>query len=153
MWDLDLKEGWSQKNWYFWTVVLEKTPESPLDCKEIKLFNPKGNQSLIFIGRTDTEAETPVLWLPNAKNWLIGKNPDAGKDWGWEEKGKTENKMMWIASPTQWTWVLASSVSLWWTGKPGMLQSMGSQRVGHDSATELNWRQVTFESIERTELN
>ena len=120
-------------------LVLEKTPESPLDCKEIKLFNPKGNQSLIFIGRTDTEAETPVLWLPDAKNWCIGKNPDAGKDWGWEEKGKTENKMMWIASPTQWTWVLASSGSLWWTGKPGMLQSMGSQRVGHDWATELKW--------------
>ena len=82
------------KNWYFWTVVLEKTLESHLDCKEIKWVNPKGNQSWIFIGRTDAEAETPILWPPEVKNWLIGKDPDAGKDWGQEEKGMTEDKMV-----------------------------------------------------------
>ena len=79
MWELDYKEGWVPKNWCFWTVELEKTFENSLDCKEIKPFNPNGNQSWIFIGRTDGEAETPILWAPNAKNWLIGKDPDAGK--------------------------------------------------------------------------
>ena len=92
MWDLDYKESWAQKNWCFWTVVLEKTLESPLDCKEIQPVHPKGNQSWIFIGSTD--AETPIIWLPDAKNWLIGKDPDAGKDWGWEDKKMTENEMV-----------------------------------------------------------
>ena len=87
MWELDYKESWAPKNWCFWTVVLEKTLESPLDYKEIKLVNPKGNQSWIFIGRTDAEAETPILWPPDAKNWLIWKDPDAGRDWRQEEKG------------------------------------------------------------------
>ena len=94
MWELDYKESWAPKNWCFWTVVLEKTLESPLDCKEIKLVNPKGNQSWIFIGRTDVEAETPVFWPPYVKSWLIGKDPDAGKDWRQEEKGMTEDKMV-----------------------------------------------------------
>ena len=85
MWELDHKESWVLKNWCFWTVVLEKTLESPLDCKDIKLVNTKGNQSCIFIRRTDAEAETPILWLPDAKNWLIGKDPDAGQDWRREE--------------------------------------------------------------------
>ena len=89
MWELDYKESWAPKNWYFWTVVLEKTLESPLVCKMSKPVNPEGNQSLIFIGRTDAEAEVPILWLPDAKNWLIGKDPDAGKDWRQEEKGMT----------------------------------------------------------------
>ena len=80
-------------NWCFWIVVLDKTPESPLDCKEIKSVNPKGNQSWIFIERTDAEAETPTLWPPDAKNWLIEKDPDARKDWSWEEKGTTEDEM------------------------------------------------------------
>ena len=88
MWELDYKESWALKNWCFWSVVLEKTLESPLDCKEIKPVNSKGNQSWIFIGRTDAEAEAPILWLPDAKNWLIWKDPDAGKDWKQEEKGK-----------------------------------------------------------------
>ena len=94
MWELDYKESWVPKNWSFWTVVLEKTFESPLDFKEIQPVNPKGNQSWIFIGRTDAEAETPVLWPPDVKNWLIGKDPDAGKDWRQEEKGTTEEGMI-----------------------------------------------------------
>ena len=94
MWELDHKEGWVLKNWCFQTVVLEKTLESPLDCKEIQPVNPKGNQSWMFIGRTDAEAEAPVLWPPDAKNWLSGKDPDAGKDWRQEEKGMTEDEMV-----------------------------------------------------------
>ena len=95
IWELDYKESWAPKNWWcFWTVVLEKTLESPLDCKEIKLVHPKINQSWMFTGRTDVEAETPVLWPPDAKNWLIGKDPDAGTDWRQEEKGTTEDEMV-----------------------------------------------------------
>ena len=82
MWELDHKEGWAPNDWCFWSVMLEKTLESPLDCKEIQPVHPKGNQSWIFIGRTDVEAEAPILCLPDVKNWLIGKDPDAGKDWG-----------------------------------------------------------------------
>ena len=94
MWELDYKESWAPKNWCFWTVVLEKTLESPLDCKEIQPVHPKGNQSWIFIGRTDAEAETPILWPPDAKSWLIGKVLYAGKDWRREEKGMTEGEMV-----------------------------------------------------------
>ena len=94
MWELDYKESWAPKNWCFWTVVLEKTPESPLDCKEIQPVYSKGDQSWVFIGRTDVEAETPVLLPLDAKNWLIWKDPDAGKDWRQEEKGMTEDKMI-----------------------------------------------------------
>ena len=94
MWDLDKKEGWGQKNGCCWTVVSEKNLESPLDSKEIKPINPKRNQSWIFIGRTDAEAEAPILWLPDVKNWLTGKDPDAGEDWSQEEKGTTEDKMV-----------------------------------------------------------
>ena len=94
MWVLDYKESWAQKNWCFWTVVLEKTLESPLDCKVIQLVNPQGNQSWIFIGRTDAEAETPILWPPDVKSWLIWKGPDAGEDWRQEEKGTTEDEMV-----------------------------------------------------------
>ena len=94
MWELDYKESWTPKNWCFWTVVLEKTLESPLDCKEIQFVHTKGNQFWTFIGRTDAEAETPILWPPDAKNWLFGKDPDAGKDWRWEEKGRTEDEMV-----------------------------------------------------------
>ena len=94
MWELEYKENWAVKNWCFWTVVLEKTFESPLDCKEIQPANPKGNQSWIFIGRTDAEAETPILWPPDVKNWLIWKDLDAGKDWRQEEKGRTEDEMV-----------------------------------------------------------
>ena len=94
MWELDYKEGWEPKNWCFWTVVLEKTLESPLDCKEIQPVHPKWNQSWIFIARTDLEAETPILWPPDSKNWLIGKDPDAGNDWRQEEKGTTEDEIV-----------------------------------------------------------
>ena len=87
MWELDYKESWVPKNWYFWTVVLEKTFERPLDCKKIQLVHPKGDESRVFIGRTDAEVETPILCLPDVKNWLIWKDPNAGKDWRWEEKG------------------------------------------------------------------
>ena len=92
MWELDCEESWAPKNWCFWTVVLEKTLESPLDCKEIQPVHPKEDQSWVFIGRTDVEGETPILWPPAAKSWLIWKDPDAGKDWGQEEKGMTEDE-------------------------------------------------------------
>ena len=137
MWELDYKESWGQKNWCFWTVVLEKTLESPLDCKEIQSIHSKGNQSWIFIGRTDAEAETPILWPRDAKNRLIWKDPDAGKDWRLE-KGMTEDEMVgWYHWLNGQVWV--NSGSWWWTGRPSVLQSMGSQRVRHNWATELNW--------------
>ena len=94
MWESDYKESWVPKNWCFLTVVLEKTLESPLDCKEIQPVHTKGDQSWIFIGRTDAEAETPILWPPDVKIWLTGKDPDAGRDWGQEEKGTTEDEMV-----------------------------------------------------------
>ena len=138
MWKLDHKESWAPKNWCYWTVVLE-TLESSLDCKDIQPVNPKGNQPWIFIGRTGFEAETLILGPPNAKNWLIWKDPDAGKDWRWEKNGDGREWDGWMALSTQWTWVWVRSGSWWWTGRPGILHSMGLQRVGHDWATELNW--------------
>ena len=110
MWELNNKEIWAPKNWRFWTAVLEKTLESPLDCKEIQPVHPKGNQFWVFIGRTDVEAETPILWPPDAKNWLIGKDPDVGKDWRQEEKG-TIGWDGWMASPMPSTngWTLSLS--------------------------------------------
>ena len=224
MWELNHKEGWAPKNWCFWTVVLEKTLESPLDCKKIQSVNPKGNQSWIFIGRTDAEA--PVLWSFVAKSQFIRKEPDAGKDWRQEEKGMTEDKMVgwhhwlnghefeqtpvdgygqgslaccsplgfkesdktvteqqkaylwligkrpwcwerlkvggegddrgqdgWMTSLTQWTWIWVNSGSWWWTGKPGVLQSMVSQRVGHDWATELNWAELSIICLDTIWIN
>ena len=140
MWELDGEESWAPKNWCFWTVVLEKTLESPLDCKEIKPVNPKGGHCWIFIGRTDAEAEDPILWPSNSKtHW---KRP-----WWWERlkagKGDDRGWDTWMVSLTLWTWVWASSGSWWWTGKHGMLQSMGSQRLRHDWETELNWTELT----------
>ena len=134
------------KNWCFWTVVLEKTLESTLACKEIQSVHPKGSQYWIFIGRTDVEAQTPVLWPLDEKNWLTGKDHDSGKDWRWKDKGPTEDEI-WMASPTWWTWVWASSVRWWRTGKPGALQFTGSQRVRLDWVTELNW----FKGLEQKE--
>ena len=94
MWELDYEESWALKNWCFWSVVLQKTLESPLDCREIQLVHSKGDQSWVFFGRTDAEAETPTFWPPDVKSWLIGKDPDARKEWGQEEKGTTEDKMV-----------------------------------------------------------
>ena len=134
---LDYKESWTWKNWCFWIDAFEQWCwRRLLDRKEIQLVNAKGNQSWAFIERTDAEAETPVLWAPGVKNWLM-KRP-----WCWESLkagGEGDDKRWdgWMASPIQWTWVWASSGSWWWTGKPGELQSMGLQRVGHDWATEL----------------
>ena len=116
-------------NWSFQIVMLEKILDSPLDFKEIKPVHPKGNQSWIFIGRTDAEAEAPILWPPDSKSWLIRKDPEAGKDWGQEEKGVTGDEIVgWMASSTQWMWVWANSRRQWRTGKPGVLQSMRSHR-------------------------
>ena len=134
MWELDHKEGWTPKNWCFWTVVLKKTLESPLDCKEIKTVNPKGNQPWIFIGRTDDEAEVPIIstWykeLPQKRPWCWERLKAGGEGDDREWDG-------WMASLTQWTWVWASFSRWWRTGKPGMLQSMGSPRVRHDWVTE-----------------
>ena len=138
MWELDYKESWVPNNWWFWTVVLEKTLESPLNCKKIQPVHPKGDQAWVFIGRTDIEVETPILWPPDEKSWLIWKDPDAGKDWR-REKGMTQDEMVGWHSLSQWTWVWVNSGSWWWTGRPGVLQSMWLQKVGHDWATELNW--------------
>ena len=123
---------------FLWTVVLEKTLESPLDCKEIQPVHSEGDQSWVFFGRSNAKAETPVLWPPHAKSWLIGKDSDAGKDWGQEEK-ETTGWDGWMASLTRWTWVWVNSGSWWWTGRPGVLWFTGSQGVRHDWATDLIW--------------
>ena len=134
---LDHKENWAQMNWCFWTVMLEKTLDSPLDGKEIEWVNLKGNESWIFIGRTDAEAETPILWPPDVKSWFIGKDPDAGQDWRQEEKGTIRGWDGWMVSPTQCTWLWASSSNWWWTGKPGMF-SPGCCKEW-DMIDQLNW--------------
>ena len=150
MWELDYKESWVQKNWCFWTVVLEKTLESPLDCK-IKSVHPKGDQSWVFIGRTDVEAEIPVLWPPDVKSWLICKDPDAGKDWGQEETGMTEDEMV------GWHHWLNGHGFGWTSGdgdRQGGLVCFGSwgRRVRHDWVTELNWT-LTMLTNPETPLN
>ena len=117
MWNSDHKDNWVLKNWCFWTVVLEKTPENLLDCKEIKPINPKGTQSWLFTAKTDAEAEAPILWPRNAKSWLIGKDPDVGKDWRQEVEGDDRGWDAWMTSLTRWTWVWASSGSWCWTRK------------------------------------
>jgi len=140
MWELDCEESWAPKNQCFWTVVLEKTLESPLDCKEIQPVHSKGDQSWVFIGRTDDEAETPILWLPDAKSWLIGKDPDAGKDWGQEEKGMTEGQMVgwrhWLdGHGFRWTPEIGNG--------QGGLACCGSWGRKESDATEwLNWTEL-----------
>ena len=135
--ELDYKESWAPKNWCLSTVVLEKTLVSSLDYKEIQPVHPKEDQSWVFIGRTNVEAETPILWPPDLRADSIEKT------WCWERLragGEGDNRGWdgWMASPTQWTWVWMDSGSWWWTGRPGELLSIGLQRVRHDWATELN---------------
>ena len=132
MWELDHKEGWVPKNWCFWTVVLEKTLESLLDIKEIKTVNLLGNQPWILIGRI----EALILWPPDAKSWVIGRDPDPGKDWlRAEGEGDDREWYVWMASSIQWTWVWANSGKQWRTGKLGMLQSM----AGHKESDITEW--------------
>ena len=138
MWELDYKESCALKNWCFWTVVLEKNLESPLDCKEIQPVHPKGDQSWVFIGRTDAEAETPIVWPPDTKSWLIGKDPCAGKDWGQEEKGTIEDEMVGLHHQLDGHGFGCT---------PGVDDGQGGlvcwgswgRRVGHGWETELNW--------------
>ena len=140
MWESDCEEDWALKNWCFWTVVLEKTLESPLDCKEIQPVHSKGDQPWDFFGRNDAKAEIPVLWPPHAKltHWK--------RLWCWERLGAERERDDrgwdgWMALLTLWSWVWVNSRSWWWTGRPGVQRFMGPQRVGHDWVTELNWRE------------
>ena len=144
MWELDYKESWAPKIWCFWTVVLEKTLESPLDCKEIQPVHPKGDQSWVFIGRTDVEAETPIYWLPDAMGWLIGKDPDAGKDWGQEEKGTIEKEMIgwhhWLnGRGFGWTPVFGD-------GQGGLACCGSWGRKESDTTEQLNWTELNHHS-------
>ena len=141
MWELDYKESWVTKNWCFWSVVLENTLESPLDYKEIQAVHPKGNQSWIFIGRTDVEAETLILWPPDANSWLIWK------DWCWERlraggEGDDRGWDGWMASLTQWTWVWVDSGSWWWTGRPGVLRRVTKSQTWLSEWTELKAEKI-----------
>ena len=147
MWELDCEVGWAPKNWCFWTVVLEKTLASPLDCKEIQPVHSEGDQLCDFFGGNDAEAETPVLWPPHVKSWLIRK------DWYWDGlgaggEGDDRGWDGWMASLTRWTWVWVNSGSWWWTGRPGVLRFMESQRFGHNWATELNWTEQQVWGVE-----
>ena len=147
IWELDYKESWAQKNWCFWTVVVEKMLKSPLDCKEIQPVHPKRNQSWIFIGRTDVEAETPIPWPPDARKWLIWKDPDAGKTESRRRRGWQRMMRCWMALPTRWTWVWVKSRSWQLTGWSGVLQSVGPQsRIWLSDWTELNWYALLFQS-------
>ena len=139
MWELDCEESWAPKNWSFWTVVLERTLESPLDCKEIQPVHSKGDQSWVFFGRTDVEAETPILWPPHAKSWLIGKDSDAGRDWGQEEKGTTEDEM------AGWHHRLDGHESGWTSevgdGQGGLACCNSWRRKESDTTERLNWNE------------
>ena len=137
MWELHCEESWAPKIWCFWTVVLEKTLKSPLDCKEIQPVHPKGDQSWVFIGRTDAEALTPILWPPHEKSWLIGKDPDAGRDWGQEEKGTTEDEMAgwhhWLdGHESEWTPGVGD-------GQGGLACCDSCSRKELDTTEWLNW--------------
>ena len=141
MWELDCEESGELKIDAFELWCWRRLLRVPLDSKEIQPVHPKGDQSWVFVGRTDAEAETPIPWSPHAKSWLIGKDSDVGRDWGQEEKGTTEDKMAgWHHQLDGRVWV--NSGSWWWTGRLGVLRFMGSQRVRHDWVTELNWSTV-----------
>ena len=135
MWELDYKRSSALKNWCFWTVVLEKDLASPLDSKKIQPVNPKGYQSWIFIGSTDAEDEAPVLWPPDMKDWLIGKDPDAGKDWSGRRRGR-QGWDGWMTSWTQWTWIWVSSRS-WWQGRLACCSPWDCKEL--DMTKQLNW--------------
>ena len=141
MWKLDCEESWAPKNWCFWAVVLEKTLESPLDCKEIQPVHSKGDQSWVFIGKTNAEAETPVLWPPHAKGWVIGKDPDAWRDWGQEERGMTEDEMAgWHhrLDGHEFEWTLGVG-----DGQGGLACCDSWGRKESDTTeTELNWTEL-----------
>ena len=143
MWELDREESWAQKNWCFWTVMLEKTLESNLDCQEIQPVHPKGNQSWMFIGRNNAEAETPILWPPDVKNHSLEKTLMLEKIEGGKE-GDDRRWDGWMVGLTQWPWVWVGSLSWWWTGGPSVLWFMRSERVGHDWGTELNWTELNW---------
>ena len=145
MWELDGKESWAPKNWCFWTVVLEKTLESPLDCKETQPVHPKGNQSWIFVGRTDAEAETAIVYPPESKNWLIGSDPDAGKDWRWEKEGPTGDEMDGITNLLDMS--LSKLQEMVMDRKASHAAIHGSQRSGHDWATELAVYLFNYQSM------
>ena len=145
MWELDYKESWAAKNGCFWSVVLEKTLESPLDCKEIQPVHPKGNQSWIFIGRTVVEAETPILWPPDVKNWLTGKDPDVGKDWRQEEKGTTEDEMVgWHHWPNGHEFEQASGVG---DGQGSLACCSPRGRKELDTTKRLNWNKQSKRKV------
>ena len=144
MWELDYKESWAPKNWCFWTVML-KTLESLLDCKEIQPVHPKGDQFWIFIGRTDAEAETPILWLPDVKNWLIGKDPDAGKDWRQVEKGTTQDKMIgWHHRLNGCEFELTPGVG---GGQGGLRAAVHIHRVTKSWTQLLDWTELNWDSV------
>ena len=146
MWELDCEESWAPKNWCFWTVVLEKTLESPLDCKEAQPVHCKGDQSWVFTGRTDAKAETPILWPPHAEltHW---KRPWCWEGLGAGGEGDDRGWDGWMASPTQWTRIWVDSGSWWWTGRPGVLQFMGSQRVQQALEIEVNWYYIYYKHV------
>ena len=142
MWELDCEESWAPKNCCFWTVVLEKTLESPLDCKEIQPVHPRGDQSWVFIGRADVEAETPITLATWCEELTHLKRPCYWERLRVGGYGDNRKWVGWMASPTQWTCVWVNSGSWCWTVRPGVLQFMGSQRVGHAWGTGLNWTEL-----------
>ena len=139
MWELDYEESWMWKNWYFWTAVLEKTLESPLDCKEIQPVHSAEDQPWVFFGRTDAKAETPVTLATSCEELTHWKSLWCCEGLGAGGEGDDRGWDGWMASLTRWTWVWVNSGSWWWTGRPGMLRFMGSQGVGHNWTTEMNW--------------